>query len=131
LNNVVNNAESDENTSPEEDKPTTVSGLFVPSQWMFIDDKSNGLGDMIEASVFWSKKSMHVTFRRPLKPNSDKTMDLVIGKKYKVLLQFGLFDSHEDTDETKLRGMIKNDPVEMEIVPISNPGKVALSASWV
>jgi len=74
---------------------------------------------------------MHVTFRRPLKPNSDKTMDLVIGKKYKVLLQFGLFDSHEDTDETKLRGMIKNDPVEMEIVPISNPGKVALSASWV
>jgi len=53
---VVNNAESDENTSPEEDKPTTVSGLFVPSQWMFIDDKSNGLGDMIEASVFWSKK---------------------------------------------------------------------------
>jgi hypothetical protein len=96
---------------------------------MFIDDKSNGLGDMIEATVFWSKKSMHVTFRRPLKPNSDKTMNLDIGKKYKILLQFGLFDSHDDTDETKLRGM--TEPVDLEIVPISNPKKVALEASWV
>ena len=77
---------------------------------MFIDDKNNGLGDMIEATVFWTKKSMHVTFRRPLKPKNDKLMTLEIGKKYNILLQFGLFASHEDTDQTKLRGMIKDDP---------------------
>ena len=77
---------------------------------MRIEEKNNGLGDMIEATVFWTKKSMHATMRRPLKIPNDVTMDLEIGTTYKVLLQYGLFDSPDDTDESKLKGMINDDP---------------------
>lgn len=69
-------AESDGDAPESNQNKAPVSGLYVPSQWMRIEDKNNGLGDMVEATVFWTKKTMHVTFRRPLKVSNSKTMEL-------------------------------------------------------
>lgn len=48
-------------------------------------------------------------------------MDLEIDDDYNIYLQYGLFDSPDDTDQDKLHGNIDiNDPNELPIVPVSN-----------
>ena len=101
----------------------------MSSQWVFIEEKSNGLGDMIEPTIFWTKKSAHVVFRRPLEPDSDKTMNMEIGHTYHIYLQYGLFDSPDDTDQSKIKGATNGEPEELLIVPISNPVKTLLGAA--
>lgn len=83
---------------------------------------------MIIASEFWTKKSAHIVFRRPLEPDSDKTIQMEIGHSYHISLQWGLFDSPDDTDATKLRGNTKtlDEFNELFIVPVSNPDSSTL-----
>ena len=86
-----------------------------------IEDKNNGIGDLIIADTFWTKKSTHIVFRRPLKVEGDDSMDLKIEGDYKFYLQWGLFDSEDDEDDSKLKGNIFMDNYEsITIVPISN-----------
>ena len=86
-----------------------ISGYFVVSQWLMIEDKNNGLGDMIIPDKFWTKKSTHVVFRRPLEVQGDDSMNLEIGGNYQFYLQWGLFDNSTDEDPTKLKGNIYMD----------------------
>ena len=93
-----------------------------------IEDKNNGLGDMIIPDKFWTKKSTHVVFRRPLEVEGDDTMNLKIGGKYRFYLQWGLFDNSTDEDPTKLKGNIYMDDFEpLTIVPISNVKRLGAS----
>ena len=108
-------------TETDPDYQDRVSGIFIVSQWLMIEDKNNGIGDLIIADQFWTKKSTHVVFRRPLTVESDETMNLKIGGKYNFFLQWGLFDNSTDEDVSKLNGNIDmNDFESLTIVPISN-----------
>ena len=63
-----NTAEEDQHLheTVEGEESRDISGFFVYSQLVFIENKNNGLGDMREPTMFWTKKSSHIVFRRPL-----------------------------------------------------------------
>lgn len=71
---------------------------------MFIEYKNNGLGDMRDPTIFWTKKSSHVVFRRPLNLEVNDRLELVMGETYYFNLQWGLFDGPDDEDESKVMG---------------------------
>jgi hypothetical protein len=37
--------ESNEESDEESEEPANVSGIYISSQWLMYDEKSNGLGD--------------------------------------------------------------------------------------
>lgn len=88
----------------EEASAMDISGFYVNSQLVFIEYKNNGLGDMRDPTIFWTKKSSHVTFRRPLNLEVNDRLELVMGETYLFNLQWGLFDSPDDDDESKVMG---------------------------
>lgn len=83
---------------------TDISGFHVYSQLVFIEYKNNGLGDMRDPTIYWTKKSSHVVFRRPLNLEISDRLELVMGETYHFNLQWGLFDSPEDDDQAKVMG---------------------------
>ena len=53
------------------------SGFSLHSQYIFIEDKHNGFADFKAPTEWWTKKSAHVIFRRPLTVlNSDESFIL-------------------------------------------------------
>jgi hypothetical protein len=91
------------------------------SQLVFIEEKSDAIGLDFVATKFWTKKSAHVVFRRPLKLESNINMNLEIETEYRFYFQYGLFDSEDDTDESKLNGNLDMDDFNtINIVPVSN-----------
>ena len=74
------------------------------SQHMYMDHKSDGIGEDYAPTKWWWKKSTHVTFRRPLIVNSDKTLDLSTDDPLNIYLQWGLFDGLDDDNESAVFG---------------------------
>ena len=68
------------------DKPDQISGVHMGSQHMFMDHKNDGIGADYAPTRWWWKKSAHVTFRRPLVVNSDKTLDLSTDEPLNIYL---------------------------------------------
>jgi hypothetical protein len=66
----------------EDEEPQDISGFFVYSQLVFIENKNNGLGDMRKPTIFWTKKSSHVVFRRPLNLEISDRLVLTQGQPY-------------------------------------------------
>ena len=74
------------------------------SQHMYMEYKSDGIGEDYAPTKWWWKKSTHVTFRRPLIVNSDKTLDLSTDDPLNIYLQWGLFDGLDDDNESAVFG---------------------------
>ena len=74
------------------------------SQHQYMDHKNDGIGADYLPTRWWWKKSAHVTFRRPLVVNSDKTLDLSTDEPLNIYLQWGLFDGLDDDNEGAVLG---------------------------
>lgn len=85
-------------------KALDVSGFFMYSQLVFIEEKNNGLGDMRDPTIFWTKKSAHVVFRRPINLEINDRLVLSQGETYFFNLQWGLFNGPDDENEGELYG---------------------------
>ena len=66
-----------ENNSYDRKFDRHFSGFSLHSQYIFIEDKHNGFADFKAPTEWWTKKSAHVIFRRPLTVlNSDESFIL-------------------------------------------------------
>ena len=101
------------------DKPDQISGVHMGSQHQFMDHKNDGIGADYLPTRWWWKKSAHVTFRRPMVVNSDKTLDLSTDDPLYIYLQWGLFDSLNDDNESAVFGDLDlSKPQKLYLPPI-------------
>lgn len=113
------------------DKPDQISGVHMGSQHMYMDHKNDGVGEDYKPTRWWWKKSAHVTFRRPLVVNSDKTLDLSTDEPLNIYLQWGLFDGLNDDNEATVFGDLDlSKPQVLYMPPISVSKAVINSVSY-
>ena len=113
------------------DRPDQISGVHMGSQHMFMDHKNDGIGEDYKPTRWWWKKSAHVTFRRPLVVNSDKTLDLSTDEPLNIYLQWGLFDGLDDDNEATVFGDLNlSEPQVLYMPPITVSKAVIYSVSY-
>ena len=98
------------------------------SQNMFMAHKNDGIGTEYLPTRWWWKKSAHVTFRRPLVVNSDKTLDLSTDEPLNIYLQWGLFDGLDDDNEATVFGDLDLNKPQVLYMPAITVSKAVINS---
>jgi hypothetical protein len=111
---------------PEEAKELAKSGGYrITSQHFFVEEKNNGLTywnpNLRAPTRVWMKKSAHVVFRRRMSiAEHEYVLDMGLGESFKIILNWGLFDTPDDDDESKVRGMSSLDDAAVMTMPLES-----------